>query len=180
MSGSRARRRPGEETDQCAAEWKASNTLLLTRPKHFEACFHREQLVCETAGVKLTLPAPHLPFLPASRWMTLSFGREPPQQWRQPAAIMGPIRGRPNAPASQKAPAAPHLPRPPPQPPAPRAPGNRIQSTRSLSARLRAAQIDCNGFIARRETWLFSRLCCRLASTPGREEAGPPRQQWIG
>ena len=58
MSGSGARRRPGEETDQCAAEWKASNTLLLTRPKHFEACFHREQLVGETAGVKLTLPAP--------------------------------------------------------------------------------------------------------------------------
>lgn len=61
MSGSGARRRPGEETDQCAAEWKASNTLLLTRPKHFEACFHREQLGCETAGVKLTPPAPISP-----------------------------------------------------------------------------------------------------------------------
>lgn len=109
--GSGARRRPGEETDQCAVEWKASDTLLLTRPKHFEACFHREQLVCETAGVKLTLVAP-----PSSSWMTLSLGSEPPQQWRQPAAVMGPIRGRPNAPVSQKAPLAPPT---PPQLPSP-------------------------------------------------------------
>lgn len=82
----------------------------MTRPEHFEACFHREQLVCETAGVKLTLVGPHLPFLSESSWMTLSFGSEPPQQWRQPAAVMGPIRGRPNAPASQKAPLPPPLP----------------------------------------------------------------------
>lgn len=74
MSGSGARRRPGEETDQCTAEWKASNTLLLTRPKHFEACFHREQLVCKTAGVKLTLRPPHLPFLRGNSGMTLSSG----------------------------------------------------------------------------------------------------------
>ena len=58
----------GEETDQCSAAWEASHPLFLTRPKHFEACFHREQLVCETTGVKLTLVAPptprtHLPFL---------------------------------------------------------------------------------------------------------------------
>lgn len=150
-----------EEADQCPAEWKASNTLLLTGPKHSEACFHREQLVCETAGVKRTLVAPHLPCLPRSSWTTLSLGSEPPQQWRQPAAIMGPIRGRPSAQPPRRPPARPHLPQPPPQRPA-RA-GNRIQSARSLSARLRAAQIDCNGFITRRGSWLFSRLCCRLS-----------------
>lgn len=113
MSGSGATSRPGEETDRCAAEWVASNTLLLTIPKHFEACFHSEQLVCETTGVKLTpVSPPHLPFLPKSSGMTVSFGSELPQQWRQPAAVMGPIRARPNAPASQKGP-------PPAPPPAP-------------------------------------------------------------
>lgn len=139
----------GEETDQCSAAWEASHPLLLTRPKHFEACFHREQLVCETTGVKLTLVAPHphplAPIFPSSgreQWMTVSAGSEPPQQWRQPAALMGahPRKAKcsslPEGPPTSHRPPAPA---PLPSLPHPSAPGNRIQSTPSLSERLRAA-----------------------------------------
>lgn len=47
-----------EEADQCPAEWKASNTLLLTGPKHSEACFHREQLVCRPHELSEHWPPP--------------------------------------------------------------------------------------------------------------------------